>query len=34
MLAAWYDAQGPAADVLHVGGLPDPTPRSWGSGFA
>jgi NADPH2:quinone reductase len=26
MLAAWYDKQGPAADVLHVGELPDPTP--------
>src|SRR3954447_6668830 len=24
MLAAWYDRQGPAADVLHVGELPDP----------
>ncbi|MDH6493387.1 NADPH:quinone reductase [Streptomyces sp. SAI-127] len=26
MLASWYDEQGPAADVLHVGDLPDPTP--------
>ena len=26
MLAAWYDRQGPAADVLHVGELPDPQP--------
>ncbi|MFJ8109268.1 NADPH:quinone reductase [Streptomyces sp. NPDC096132] len=26
MLASWYDEQGPAADVLHVGELPDPTP--------
>jgi NADPH2:quinone reductase len=26
MLAAWYDRQGPAADVLHVGELPDPRP--------
>ncbi|MEU5643407.1 NADPH:quinone reductase [Streptomyces milbemycinicus] len=26
MLASWYDAQGPAADVLHVGDLPDPRP--------
>ena len=26
MLASWYDDQGPAADVLHVGELPDPTP--------
>ena len=26
MLASWYDAQGPAADVLHVGELPDPVP--------
>jgi hypothetical protein len=25
-LASWYDEQGPAADVLHVGELPDPTP--------
>ncbi|MGW0374636.1 alcohol dehydrogenase catalytic domain-containing protein [Streptomyces coeruleorubidus] len=25
MLASWYDEQGPAADVLHVGELPDPT---------
>jgi NADPH2:quinone reductase len=24
MLASWYDDQGPAADVLHVGELPDP----------
>ncbi|MFI7671535.1 NADPH:quinone reductase [Nocardia sp. NPDC049526] len=26
MLASWYERQGPAADVLHVGELPDPTP--------
>ncbi|MFC0844176.1 NADPH:quinone reductase [Streptomyces noboritoensis] len=26
MLASWYDEQGPAADVLRVGELPDPTP--------
>ncbi|MFJ5226468.1 NADPH:quinone reductase [Streptomyces sp. NPDC088400] len=26
MLASWYDQQGPAADVLHVGELPDPHP--------
>ncbi|MDF2265178.1 NADPH:quinone reductase [Streptomyces coacervatus] len=26
MLASWYDQQGPAADVLHVGELPDPRP--------
>jgi NADPH2:quinone reductase len=26
MLAAWYDKQGAAADVLHVGELPDPAP--------
>ncbi|WP_369029965.1 NADPH:quinone reductase [Streptomyces adonidis] len=26
MLASWYDEQGPAADVLHVGELPDPEP--------
>lgn len=26
MLAAWYDAQGSATDVLHVGELPDPGP--------
>jgi NADPH:quinone reductase and related Zn-dependent oxidoreductases len=26
MLASWYDAQGPAADFLHVGELPDPVP--------
>ncbi|MFF4503707.1 NADPH:quinone reductase [Streptomyces sp. NPDC001401] len=26
MLASWYDRQGPAADVLHVGELPDPRP--------
>ncbi|WP_035804721.1 NADPH:quinone reductase [Kitasatospora mediocidica] len=26
MLASWYDRQGPAADVLRVGELPDPTP--------
>ncbi|MFJ9026643.1 NADPH:quinone reductase [Streptomyces sp. NPDC102259] len=25
MLASWYDEQGPAADVLRVGELPDPT---------
>ncbi|MEY9913231.1 NADPH2:quinone reductase [Catenulispora sp. MAP12-49] len=26
MLASWYERQGPAADVLHVGELPDPQP--------
>ncbi|MGW3408789.1 NADPH:quinone reductase [Streptomyces sp. NPDC000888] len=26
MLASWYDEQGPAADVLRVGELPDPAP--------
>lgn len=26
MLGSWYDEQGPAADVLHVGDLPEPTP--------
>src|SRR3712207_6404203 len=26
MRAAWYDRQGPAADVLTVGALPDPAP--------
>ncbi|ELP63786.1 NADPH:quinone reductase [Streptomyces turgidiscabies] len=26
MLASWYDQQGPAADVLQYGELPDPTP--------
>jgi len=26
MLASWYDRQGPAADVLSVGELPDPQP--------
>ena len=26
MLASWYDQQGPAADVLQVGELPDPDP--------
>lgn len=26
MIAAWYDEQGPAADVLHVGELPTPEP--------
>jgi NADPH2:quinone reductase len=26
MLASWYDQQGPAADVLRVGELPDPHP--------
>ncbi|MFD9503377.1 NADPH:quinone reductase [Streptomyces sp. NPDC060035] len=26
MIASWYDGQGPAADVLHVGELPDPQP--------
>ncbi|MFF1808916.1 NADPH:quinone reductase [Streptomyces sp. NPDC058251] len=26
MLASWYDGQGPAADVLRVGELPDPEP--------
>jgi NADPH:quinone reductase len=27
VLAAWYDGQGPAAEVLQVGDLPDPEPR-------
>lgn len=27
MLAAWYDRQGAAADVLEVGELPDPEPQ-------
>ena len=27
MLAAWYDEQGPAVDVLHVGEMPDPQPE-------
>ena len=26
MKAAWYDRQGPAADVLRVGEVPDPSP--------
>ncbi|KFG72880.1 NADPH:quinone reductase [Streptomyces mutabilis] len=26
MYASWYDRQGPAADVLRTGGLPDPEP--------
>ncbi|MEU8867245.1 NADPH:quinone reductase [Streptomyces umbrinus] len=26
MIASWYDRQGPAADVLNVGELPDPQP--------
>lgn len=26
MRAVWYDRQGPAADVLQVGELPDPRP--------
>lgn len=26
MLASWYDQQGPAAEVLQLGELPDPTP--------
>lgn len=26
MFASWYDRQGPATDVLHVGDLPDPHP--------
>ncbi|MHB9861864.1 NADPH:quinone reductase [Streptomyces sp. YIM S03343] len=26
MIASWYDRQGPAAEVLQVGELPDPTP--------
>jgi hypothetical protein len=26
MLASWYDEQGPAADALQVGELPDPQP--------
>lgn len=26
MLASWYDRQGPAAEVLHIGELPDPRP--------
>ena len=26
MLAAWYDRQGPAAEVLQVGQLSDPDP--------
>ncbi len=28
MLAAWYDRQGAAADVLQVGELPDPQPAA------
>lgn len=31
MLASWYDRQGPAADVLHVGELPDPAPPRTGA---
>jgi NADPH:quinone reductase len=27
VLAAWYDRQGPAAEVLEVGEMPDPEPR-------
>jgi NADPH2:quinone reductase len=27
MIAAWYDAQGPAAEVLQIGDLPSPQPR-------
>lgn len=27
MLASWYDSQGPAAEVLQVGELPDPQPN-------
>ena len=26
MLASWYDRQGPAAEVLQIGELPDPEP--------
>ena len=26
MLAAWFDRQGPAAEVLQVGEMPDPEP--------
>lgn len=26
MLACWYDEQGPAAEVLQLGELPDPAP--------
>jgi hypothetical protein len=26
MLAAWYDRQGPASEVLQIGDLPDPQP--------
>lgn len=28
MKAAWYEAQGPAGDVLVVGTMPDPVPAS------
>jgi NADPH:quinone reductase len=28
MLAAWYERQGPAADVLQVGELPSPQPAA------
>ena len=28
MLAAWYEQNGPAADVMKVGELPDPTPAA------
>jgi NADPH:quinone reductase len=28
MIAAWYDAQGPAAEVLQIGDLPSPQPRA------
>jgi NADPH2:quinone reductase len=28
MRAAWYDRQGPAQEVLHIGDLPDPTPHA------
>lgn len=34
MLASWYDAQGPATEVLQVGELPDPTPALARSGSA
>ncbi|TDU02543.1 NADPH2:quinone reductase [Streptomyces sp. 846.5] len=30
MLASWYDEQGPATDVLHLGELPDPQPGPGG----
>jgi NADPH2:quinone reductase len=32
MRAAWYDQQGPAADVLRVGDLPVPEPGPGKSG--